>query len=151
MFKLMRRPQYSPIANFFVCYMRHSSRPYTCTSYHTFRSSLERTAKFNTWPIRTGAERSILIPRKHYCCTEYTTCVYYITYYYSPVLDPHDKHGENATYHTRQRMQKWGILWVHSLACTTAVQSRVDALMNFNRWFARDNITVLKWTAFTVH
>ena len=57
------------------------------------------------------------------------------------------KHGENATYNTRQRTQKWGIRWVHPLACTTAVQSVADALMNFNRVKENQNhrTVVLKW------
>ena len=38
-------------------YCHHSctpqpSRPYACTSYHTFHTSLGRTAKFKMWPIR---------------------------------------------------------------------------------------------------
>ena len=47
---------------FFVYYMRWSSRSYTCTSYHTFRSSFGRTAKFKYGRSVFAAERPNLIP-----------------------------------------------------------------------------------------
>ena len=48
------------------------------------------------------------------------------------------------------RKQKWGILWVQTVACTTAVtvQPRINALMNSaSRWSARDNVTASKRSA----
>ena len=43
---------------FVVHYMRQPSRPYTCTSYYTFRNSFGRTAKFKIWPIRHWGEKA---------------------------------------------------------------------------------------------
>ena len=46
--------------------MRLPSRSYTCTSYHAFRSSFARTAKFEYGRSAIGAERPILIPSYYY-------------------------------------------------------------------------------------
>ena len=50
------------IANvFFVLYMRWPSRPCTCTSFHTFRSSFGRTARFENGRYVVGADRPMLV------------------------------------------------------------------------------------------
>ena len=70
--KLMSMPGYSPIANFFSTSREIPSRPYTCTSYHTFRSSFGRTAEFKIMPIRhwggeTHSNLSVLMAK--FCCS----------------------------------------------------------------------------------
>ena len=73
--------EYSPILTyrhlFLLYYMRWPSRSYTCTSYHTFRSSFGRTAKLKIWPIRHWGGEAHSTPS-----TSLFTPEYYCTWLY---------------------------------------------------------------------
>ena len=67
MYHRIQTTEYAPVLTYrqpfscTTCHWRCPSRSYTCTSYHTFRSSFGRTAKFKYDGSAIGAEGPLLI------------------------------------------------------------------------------------------